>query len=74
MSILHDRINYRGFVEQQSTFRPGHWFFNPLNHNWWTKDLEPAPIVDGFGREYNSEGLRYVSPEVGWVDQDEEYY
>jgi hypothetical protein len=22
----------------------------------------------------NSEGLRYVSPEVGYVDQDEEYY
>lgn len=23
---------------------------------------------------WNSQGLRYVSPEVGWVDQDEEYY
>jgi len=23
---------------------------------------------------YNQEGLRYVSPEVGYVDQDEEYY
>jgi hypothetical protein len=22
----------------------------------------------------NQEGLRYVSPEVGYVDQDEEYY
>lgn len=23
--------------------------------------------------EVNSQGLRYVSPEVGWVDEDEEY-
>ncbi len=31
-------------------------------------------FYDGLGRGYNAEGLRYVSPEVGYVDQDEEYY
>lgn len=41
------------------------------------KKVTPKPIdcdTDGLGRKYNSEGLRYVSPEVGYVDKDEEYY
>ena len=40
-------------------------------------------MVLEFGRDYqhsidanlyNQDGLRYVSPEIGYVDQDEEYY
>ena len=38
----------------------------PFNTLTLTEDMPKNP--------YNSQGLRYVSPDVGEVDQDEEYY
>lgn len=67
-----------GTLEDEPFFKHGHalninegadcYTFIFLDH---TPD---EPTTDGRGNQYNSEGLRYVSPEVGWVDQDEEYY
>mgnify|MGYP001545249157 CR=1 FL=1 len=36
----------------------------------WGEFVQPKQQTNGF----NTQGLRYVSPEVGWVDQDDEYY
>lgn len=35
--------------------------------------FKPDVTYDGLGREY-VDGLRYVNDEVGYADQDEEYY
>ena len=45
--------------------------------NWSESDFisEADYLIDKQSKNsFNSQGLRYVSPEVGWVDQDEEHY
>lgn len=37
-------------------------------------DGEVVPLEEYKRNPVNSQGLRYVSEEVGYVDQDEEYY
>ena len=56
--------------------------YENLSHDYTIANnkLDNEQMYLQFGYDYsiihpiNQEGLRYVSPEVGYVDQDEEYY
>jgi hypothetical protein len=66
--------NYWSAKIKMQLYYPGYvdYIYVDENDDNWSSN--PNIINDGRGNEYDQQGLRYVSEEVGYVDQDEEYY
>lgn len=69
--VIHKGRNEYGLKEKEIIMNDGSvWDYIPEDNLYEKKDVQPSQVV--YHDSFND--LRYVSPEVGHVDQDEEYY
>ena len=64
-------VNYWSAKMKMQLYYPDYVDYIYVDDDGW---YNANVINDGRGNEYDQQGLRYVSEEVGYVDQDEEYY